>query len=224
MSSLNPLGQAVSSNVDDKTMHEVYLWPFQDAVNAGTGSVMCSYNQINGMYACANDKTQNGLLKGELVFHGFIVSDWDGQHSGLPSATGGLDLVMPDSAFWDDGQLAAAVQNGTLSRARLEDMAMRTIATWFKLGQNSAALPAIGSGETANLSAPHTFVNARDLTSAPSIFQQAVEGHVLVKNVNGALPLGKPQVLSLFGYDAAPPPLHGSAIVELGGSPIDLSN
>ena len=126
---LNPLGMATSANVDDKTMHEVYLWPFQDAVNAGTGSVMCSYNRINNTYACANDKTQNGLLKGELGFRGFIVSDWNAQHSGLSSATAGLDVVMPYSTFWDDGQLAAAVSNGTLSRARLEDMAQRTLAT-----------------------------------------------------------------------------------------------
>lgn len=60
--------QSVSSNVDDKTMHELYLWPFQDAVRAGTGSVMCSYNRINDSYGCANSKTLNGLLKTELGF------------------------------------------------------------------------------------------------------------------------------------------------------------
>lgn len=220
---LNSLGQATSANVDDKTMHEVYLWPFQDAVNAGTGTVMCSYNRINETYACENDATLNGLLKGELGFRGFIVSDWGGQHSGISSAAGGLDVAMPDSTFWDDDQLAAAVQNGSLSRDRLEDMAMRTLATWYQLGQDSSALPAIGSGETANLSQPHIFVNARDPASAPSTFQQAQEGHVLVKNVNSALPLQKPQVLSLFGYDAVPPPIDGPDSYTLGGAlSIDL--
>lgn len=62
--------EAVSSNIDDQTMHEVYLWPFQDAVKAGVASFMCSYNRINGSYGCANAKTQNGLLKGELGFQG----------------------------------------------------------------------------------------------------------------------------------------------------------
>lgn len=50
----------MSSNLDDKTMHELYLWPFADAVKAGTGSVMCSYNRINGSYACQNSATLNG--------------------------------------------------------------------------------------------------------------------------------------------------------------------
>jgi beta-glucosidase len=65
-----------SSNVDDQAMHELYLWPFQDAVHAGVGSVMCSYNRINGTYGCENSKAMNGLLKGELNFQGFVVSDW----------------------------------------------------------------------------------------------------------------------------------------------------
>lgn len=63
-------------------MHELYLWPFADAVRAGVGSVMCSYQQINNSYGCQNSKTLNGLLKGELGFQGFVMSDWQAQHSG----------------------------------------------------------------------------------------------------------------------------------------------
>jgi beta-glucosidase-like glycosyl hydrolase len=59
---------AISSNVDDRTMHELYLWPFADSVRAGVASVMCSYNQINNTYACGNSKAMNGLLKDELGF------------------------------------------------------------------------------------------------------------------------------------------------------------
>ncbi|ORY71522.1 glycosyl hydrolase family 3 N terminal domain-containing protein [Pseudomassariella vexata] len=59
---------AVSSNVDDNMMHELYLWPFQDAVRAGTGSIMCSYQRINNSYGRANSKNPNGLLKTELGF------------------------------------------------------------------------------------------------------------------------------------------------------------
>lgn len=51
---------AVSSNIDDRTMHELYLWPFADAVKAGTGNIMCSYNRVNNSYGCQNSKTQNG--------------------------------------------------------------------------------------------------------------------------------------------------------------------
>lgn len=82
--------EAVSSNIDDQTMHEVYLWPFQDAVKAGVASFMCSYNRINGSYGCQNSKTQNGLLKTELGFQGYVGhnrSSWqelryaDGEHT-----------------------------------------------------------------------------------------------------------------------------------------------
>lgn len=68
--------EAISSNVDDVTMHELYLWPFADAVRAGTGAIMCSYNQINNSYGCANSYNLNYLLKGELGFQGAVVSDW----------------------------------------------------------------------------------------------------------------------------------------------------
>lgn len=61
----------ISSNIDDKSLHELYLWPFADAVRAGVGSVMCSYNQINNTYACENSYVLNKLLKNELGFQGF---------------------------------------------------------------------------------------------------------------------------------------------------------
>ncbi|CAF4299796.1 unnamed protein product [Rotaria sordida] len=60
--------RAYSANVDDKTMHEIYLWPFASSVAAGVGSVMCSYNQVNDTPACQNDKILNKLLKEELQF------------------------------------------------------------------------------------------------------------------------------------------------------------
>jgi beta-glucosidase-like glycosyl hydrolase len=61
---------AISANIDDKTMHELYLWPFADAVKAGVGAVMCSYNQVNNSYASQNAYTLNYLLKNELDFQG----------------------------------------------------------------------------------------------------------------------------------------------------------
>lgn len=62
--------EALSSNIDDVTMHELYLWPFADAVRAGVGSIMCSYNQLNNSYGCQNSKMINNILKGELGFQG----------------------------------------------------------------------------------------------------------------------------------------------------------
>ena len=198
----SPVTQSTSANVDDQTMHELYLWPFQDLIYAGAGCVMCSYNRINNTYACENSKVMNGLLKGELNFQGFVVSDWVGQHSGIASANAGLDMAMPDSPYWDKGQLVDAVKDGDLNKTRLVDMATRIVATWYQAGQNSTEFPELGVGLPPDLLKPHVYVDAKDLNSKPSLLQQAIEGHVLVKNINRALPLSKPKVLSIFGYDA----------------------
>jgi beta-glucosidase len=193
---------STSANLDDKTMHELYVWPFQDLIYAGAGSVMCSYNRINNTYACENSKAMNGILKGELNFQGFVVSDWAGQHSSLPSANAGLDMAMPNSQYWDKDQLARAVDSQTMNRTRLVDMATRVVATWYQFGQDDTLFPSTGVGMAKDLLAPHTFVDARDPASKPSLLDQAIQGHVLVKNVNNSLPLKSPKVLSVFGYDA----------------------
>lgn len=78
-SNLSQTIESLSTNIDDKTMHELYLWPFADAIHAGSASVMCSYQRINNSYGCHNQKAQNGLLKTELGFEGFVVSDWGAQ-------------------------------------------------------------------------------------------------------------------------------------------------
>ena len=142
----NPEGDivAVSSNVDDKTMHELYLWPFADAVHAGAATVMCSYNRINNSYGCQNSYTLNGLLKTELGFEAVVVSDWGGQRSGIPAAEAGLDMSMPGPGDWGEhgDNLVEAVKNGSMKKSRLEDMATRVIAAWYQLGQDvSLTLP-----------------------------------------------------------------------------------
>lgn len=87
--------EAISENVDDRTLHELYIWPFADAVRAGTASVMCSYNRVNGSYACANSHTIITILKDELAFPGYVISDWYATHSTASSANAGLDIEMP---------------------------------------------------------------------------------------------------------------------------------
>ncbi|KAK0316220.1 hypothetical protein LTR82_012248 [Friedmanniomyces endolithicus] len=195
----NPIS-STSANLDDQTMHELYLWPFQDLVHAGAGCAMCSYNRINNTYACENSKAMNGLLKGELNFQGFVVSDWVGQHSGLPSADAGLDMAMPTTGYWNERQLEKAVDSGALNQTRLVDMATRIVATYYQFGQDRA-LP-LGVGMPPNLLLPHNYTDAKDPASKSSLLQQAIEGHVLVKNINGALPLKQPKVLSIFGWEA----------------------
>jgi beta-glucosidase len=86
---------------------------------------MCSYNRLNNSYACQNSKLLNGILKEELGFQGFVVTDWNAQHSGVASALAGLDMVMPlPYDFWG-GNLTTAVTNGSVPITRLDDMATR---------------------------------------------------------------------------------------------------
>ncbi|KAK4637863.1 putative beta-glucosidase E [Fulvia fulva] len=136
---------AISSNIDDRTLHELYAWPFAESIRAGVGSVMCSYNQVNNSYACQNSKLMNGILKDEMGFQGFIQSDWLAQRSGVASALAGLDMSMPgDGLRWQDGetlwggQLTKAVLNGSVPVDRLDDAVLRIVAAWYQLGQDDA--------------------------------------------------------------------------------------
>ncbi|KAI1659455.1 glycoside hydrolase family 3 protein [Daldinia decipiens] len=194
--------EAISANIDDKTLHELYLWPFMDGVRAGVASVMCSYNRINNTYGCENSKLLNGVLKTELAFDGFVLLDWNAQHN-LESANAGLDMIMPGGGFWGNN-LTEAVRDGSVSEDRVTDMATRILAAWYLVGQNGSNFPAPGIG-MKNLTLPHEQVDARTPESKPIILEGAITGHVLVKN-NDALPFKKnPTMLSVYGYDATIP-------------------
>ncbi|PHH70872.1 hypothetical protein CDD82_6873 [Ophiocordyceps australis] len=184
--------QAVSSNIDDRALHELYMWPFMDGIRAGAASVMCAYNRVNGSYACDSAHLLNHLLKHQLDFAGFVLLDWNAQHS-IDSANAGLDMVMPYKGAWGDA-LLDAVRSGNVSEA-----------PWFLVHQDAPDFPPPGFG-MYNLSAPHKPVEARVPASKPVLLEGAVAGHVLVKNEHGALPFHKPPaMLSIFGYDAAAP-------------------
>lgn len=195
---------SVSSNIDDQTLHELYLWPFQDAVHAGSASIMCSYNRVNNSYGCQNSKTLNGLLKTELGFQGFVVSDWGALHGGAAAALAGLDMAMPGAGNFWGGNLTQAAKNGTVPEARIDDMVIRTIASYYQLGQDNG-FPSPGVGMPLDLAKPHPIVDARNTSSKSVLFDGAVEGHVLLKNKDKALPLKAPRLLSIFGYSAKAP-------------------
>ena len=74
----------------------------------------------------------NGLLKTELGFEGFLLSDWYAQHTGVASVNAGLDMVMPSSMYLDINSFAIAVKNGSINSTRLDDMATRILATWYR--------------------------------------------------------------------------------------------
>jgi len=80
--------------IDPQALHEIYVAPFVDAVNAGVSSIMCSYNKLNGTYACGNKEILIDILRKELGFKGFVTSDWGATHA--PSfINNGLDMEMP---------------------------------------------------------------------------------------------------------------------------------
>ena len=71
----------VSSEVEDYVLHELYLPPFEAAVNAGVLAVMCSYNKVNGVHACESEYTIQQVLREQLGFKGYVMSDWFATHS-----------------------------------------------------------------------------------------------------------------------------------------------
>ena len=216
--------QAYSSNIDDATMHETYMWPFAEAVRAGTGSIMCSYNQVNNSYACQNSYMLNYLLKGELGFQGFIMSDWQAQLAGVSSALAGLDQSMPGDTSFDTGlsywgtNLTIAVLNGTVPQWRLDDMVTRIVAAWYYVGRDKYQVPInFDSWSTDTYGYQHTvaeegygLVNERvDVRGnhAQIIREIGAASVVLLKNTNNALPLkGNEKLTAVIGQDAGPNP------------------
>ncbi|KAK6864143.1 glycoside hydrolase family 3 protein [Apiospora arundinis] len=193
----NHLGESLSSNVDDRTLHELYVFPFMDGLKEGAVSVMCSYQRVNNSYGCQNSKMLNGILKTELGFEGFVLSDWGAQHSGVASANAGLDIVMPDAGYWGQN-LTNAVNNGSVSAERATDMATRIIAAWYYTNQDNGSFPSPG---VYNNLQKHDPIDVQGDHGA-LIREIGAAGTVLVKNVNGTLPLKKPTFVYVVGYDA----------------------
>lgn len=114
-------------------------------------------------------------------------------------------MVMPSGAEYWGPQLETAVTNGSVSLDRLDDMATRIIAAWYQMGQDSDDFANPGYGIPYDLSAPHEKVVGWNSSFKDTIYQGALESHVLVKNSNNTLPLKSPQLISLFGYSAKTP-------------------
>ncbi|CAJ2504169.1 Uu.00g115630.m01.CDS01 [Anthostomella pinea] len=216
--------ESVSSNIDDRTMHELYLWPFANAAYAKVSSVMCSYNRLNGSYSCENSKTLNGLLKTELGFQGYVQSDWGGTHSGVASIEGGLDMDMP-GGIGEYGQspqagsffgknVTMAVSNGTVDVSRIDDMIMRIMTPYYYLGQDKDYPSVDPSCADLNTFSPRsTWMREFNLTGQRSrdvrgdhgelIRKHGAAATILLKNENGTLPLKSPKSIAVFGNDAS---------------------
>jgi len=187
----------VSENVDERTEFEMYIPPFEGAVNAGLQSIMCSYNKINNVYSCENPVTL-GYLKEAIGFSGWVMSDWGATHSTVPSALAGLDQEMPSDSFFGAG-LLAAIQNGTVSEAVLDDKVLRILTAMYTVGLFDH--PNTGN-ITANVTSPAHNALAR---------QFAAEAMVLLKNAGGVLPLSTTASIALIGDACSKNPIvHGT--------------
>ncbi|KAJ5908376.1 hypothetical protein N7495_001058 [Penicillium taxi] len=196
--------ETMTSNIGDRAAHELYIWPFMNAVKANVASVMCSYNKVNETWACESDVVLNQLMKNELGFRGYIMSDWNAQHTTINSALSGLDMTMPGSdfasppgsIFWGQ-HLLDVVANGSVPQSRLDDMVTRILAGWYLLGQDEG-YPEVKfsswNGGKASI----------DVTSDHSIIAQTVarDSIVLLKNEDASLPLKEPKSLAVIGLDA----------------------
>ncbi|HET7103955.1 MAG TPA: glycoside hydrolase family 3 protein, partial [Terracidiphilus sp.] len=124
----------VNSIISKRAMRESDLLVFQIALkDSGAGAVMCSYNRVNGTYACENPYLLTDVLKGDFGFKGFVVSDWGATESTVKAAMAGLDMEMPGSESFGE-PLKKAVENGQVPMARLDNMVHRILRTEFDAG------------------------------------------------------------------------------------------
>ncbi len=175
----------ISSEVDERTLREIYLPPFRAAVQeAKTWAVMAAYNRVNGTYASEHPVLLIDILKREWGFDGIVMSDWFGTKSVGEAAANGLDLEMPGPTRWRGERLIAAVEGGQVSMASIDESVRRMLRTIARTGafENPEIRPeqAIDRPEHRAL-----------------IRRAAAEGMVLLKNEGGILPLNRANLSSI---------------------------
>lgn len=186
-------GERYSYNVGDKAAHEVYLWPFADGVRAGMTAVMCAMNRANGTRSCESNVLLSGYLKTDLGFPGYVLPDVQSQSTSYGSANAGPDFRS--SAYWTEAIIAAGIANGSMTQARLDDMAARVVLPFYFAGLDDGKIPAeADTTEYRDVRADH----------AQLIRRAGAQSLVLLKNNNGALPLRSPRTMSVFGAHAGP--------------------
>jgi len=176
--------------IDERTLHEIYLPAFEAAVEAGAASAMCSYNRINGPWACENAVLLNGILRGAWGFAGFVTSDWGAVHT--PQAiTQGLDLEMPGREIAGrpggpqfTAALKAAVESGAIPVSAIDQSLARILVQMDRFhlldGKPPAPPPALNVEAHAKL-----------------VRRVSTQAAVLLKNDAGALPLSDQDLASL---------------------------
>ncbi len=181
-----------SSNVDERTLREIYFPAFETAVKkAQPWTVMCSYNKINGVYASEDPWLLTEVLRNEWGFEGYVVSDWGAVSNRAAGVAAGLDLEMPSSGGVNDKKVMQAVLTGKLDEKYVDQAVERFLTVQYRYLEN--AKPETPWDKEAD-----------HLLSA----QIAADCMVLLKN-DGVLPLSKEDDIAFIGEFAAKPRFQG---------------
>src|SRR4051812_5525589 len=201
----------IDAVVDERTLREIYLPGFERAIKDGqAGSIMCSYNVLNGKHACENHELLDGYLRRDWGFTGFVTSDWGAQHSTVESALAGLDMEMnaaPPQYYSDP--LKQAVTEGKVPMARLDGMLRHEFVPMFRFGLF----------DKPPVTQPQAYTNDAVTPEHRSLARRiAEEAAVLLKNDGPVLPLdhGTGRTIGVIGYAAGP--VGGSQTSGGGGS------
>lgn len=184
-----------SSQIDERTLHEIYLSAFEDMVKeSDPRSIMCSYNQINGAFSSENRELLTDILRNSWGFNGFVVTDWGAGKDRVKGIHAGVDLEMPgrDNPA-QVAQIVAAVQSGELPQEELDKAAYNILKHVCDYQESRRP------DTKVNLSADH----ARSV-------QMAAECAVLLKNEHQTLPLNPSQKAAFLGDFARAPRYQGA--------------
>ena len=169
-----------NSIVDDRTLHEIELYAFQQAIaRAHPATVMCSYNMVNGTYACENGHLLETVLRGAFGFNGYVLADYGAAHDVIASLNNGLDFEPWPPAAYQPLEVDAALLTGLVSMTTLDDRIRNVLQTWFRYGVFDRAAY---RNDDAQIDKPLHALAAR------RIEQQAV---TLLTNTHRLLPLNR---------------------------------
>ncbi|WNG50322.1 glycosyl hydrolase [Archangium minus] len=197
-----------SSNLDERTLREIYLPAFEIAVTqAQPWSVMCSYNKVNGVYASENHLLLEDILREEWGFEGAVVSDWGAVHDRVKGIMAGLNLEMPGSGDVNRKKIIEAAKTGLLPVQRLDEVVASLVAVVLKAAESRK------TGVTFDVEQHHALAR-----------QVAGESIILLKNEDNLLPLdvGAKKKIAVIGAFAKEPRYQGAGSSQV--NPTRISN